>query len=208
MTRIGVARIIAAVAAALLLTAGVASASAASWHVGGETLLSPTSLASSTELGQHVTLEFAGSRVECTGAPELKTTTIAPPAGGKIGHLVLNECGMQAPCSLATPTIETKALTIGAATGVKSPEDTLLLKPESGTTFLEFKVEGTTCPLLGVIRLVGKAKFTLPHGEEELTGQELQFHAGNGELHWGSAEVFLGGRAITKLASGKPWSYR
>ncbi|MGH2911212.1 MAG: hypothetical protein ACRDJ3_01915, partial [Solirubrobacteraceae bacterium] len=127
---------------ALGVFASTAGASAAEWHVAGSPLVGSSALAASST--GHFTMSSAGQEIKCFGV-EVKGGKITAPAAGSIEHLVLHECTIfeqGGNCSLASKTIESKPLTIQAALGTKSPEDTVTLKPPSGTTFLEFTFEG------------------------------------------------------------------
>ncbi|MGH2912319.1 MAG: hypothetical protein ACRDJ3_07560 [Solirubrobacteraceae bacterium] len=195
----------------LALTLGsTTGASAASWHVAGSELLTTASLASTTETVSTITLTAVGTQtITCSGKVELLTAVISHPAGGTIGHLVLNGCSGQGACSLIEGSkIETKPLKIEAALGSKNPEDTLLLKPQTGTTFAEIKFPGEECVFFGTQKLTGQARFIMPHGQEELASQTIELHAGTAELRMGSFEMLLGGSIKAKLTSGSAWSFR
>lgn len=186
-----------------------ASASASSWYDGGAELASSAPLATSTTMTENVQLYSAGVIIECSSV-ELKSADIASHTGGQIEHLVYKGCSfVDEPCSLSSSTIESKPLTMTAALGKNSPEDTLLLKPTSGTVVAEYKIVGAECGLAGGVKLQGQMKFALPKGREELAEQELliQTTNGAGELRWGSAEISLSGKAKLKLASGSKWSF-
>lgn len=192
--------------------AGSASASAAEWHVGGSPLSGSASLASKTSTPEGVLITTAlGLHIKCKHI-ELKGADIAAPDGGQIEHLVFSGCAFQGDsegCALESETIETQPLTVEAALGVKSPEDTLLLKPKSGTLFAGYGVTGETCLSSGKNRWVGKAKFLLPKGGEELAEQEVVPNTGREELKEGSGEVkFSAGSFGAKLSSGSAWSFR
>ena len=198
--------LVALVAVLALGTVASASASAAEWHVGGSALTGSAELASATGLSEAITLSSAGVTITCSSGLELKSADIAAKNGGKIEHLLFKGCLISAPCALSSTTIETKPLTLEAALGSKSPEDTLLLKPTTGTVFAEFKISGTSCSIAGVNKLTGQATFILPKGREELAEQELAVHANVNELEW-RGEVSLKGKVKVKLVSGKGWSF-
>jgi hypothetical protein len=192
---------------ALGAAVGSASASAASWHVGGEELVSSAPLASATKATEGISLSAIGVEITCS-AFELKSADILAHNGGQIEHLAFKGCHINNQhCTLASTTIESKPLTIEAALGGKSPEDAVLLKPTAGTVFAEYKIEGASCGLAQTVKLTGKATFLLPKGREELVEQELLVRAGEGELKWSGASLALAGGAKLKLASGKAWSF-
>jgi hypothetical protein len=151
---------------------------------------------------------FIGT-ITCKGV-ELKGASLTATDGGQIEHLLLKGCHTSGGtgCSLRGETIETKPLKLEAALGSKSPEDTLLLKPVTGTTWAEFTIEGGSCNVAGTNRLQGRATFVLSKGREELVEQELLFRTKTSEeLKVGVAGVELNGEINLKLASGKGWSY-
>jgi hypothetical protein len=186
-----------------------ASASASAWFVGGTELAASTSLASKATVLEKVKLTSAGVTIVCSAeSVELNTASIAPKTGGQIAHLVLKECQSEAAgCPLESSQITSKPLVLEAALGSKSPEDTLVLKPATGTIVAEYAFIGESCGLAGVVQLKGKMKFVMPKGREELAEQELLVRAGEGELKSGSAEVVLGGKIKAKLTSAKAWSF-
>ncbi|MGH2913071.1 MAG: hypothetical protein ACRDJ3_11425, partial [Solirubrobacteraceae bacterium] len=187
------------------------AASAASWHVAGSELLTTASLSSTTETTATIVLTIpSAENITCSGKVELQTAVISHPAGGTIGHLVLNGCaGNSYPCdTIEGSKIETKPLKIEAALGSKNPEDTLLLKPQTGTTFAEINFSNPECVLGPTQKLTGQARFIMPHGQEELASQTIQLHAGTAELRMGSFEILLGGSIKAKLTSGSAWSFR
>ena len=186
---------------------GSASASASAWYAGGTELTSAAPLVAKTGLVQNITISYIGLETECGGI-ELKSADILPSNGGEVEHLVFTGCHMTTPnCTLSSTAIESKPLTMEAALGGKSPEDTLLLKPTAGTTFMEFKLEGERCGLAGKHVVTGNATFTLPQGREEAAEQYLNVHTGEGELKMSSAALAVKGEVKLKLVSGKSWSF-
>jgi len=188
---------------------GSASASASEWYVGGSGLTSSAPLAAKTTRVGGEILISGGSGFEfgCVGI-ELKSGDIVPSNGGQVEHLVFTGCSYRGNgCVLSSTSIESKPLSVEAALGGKSPEDTLLLKPSAGTTFLEFKLEGGSCALAGKKLVTGRAMFTLPKGREEAAEQLLNVHTGEGELKMGTISFTLWGEVKLKLASGKNWSF-
>lgn len=185
-----------------------ASASAAEWFVGGSALTGSTELAPATKALESIRLESSNGSlsVTCKGI-ELNKATIAAKTGGQIEHLVFKECSALPPCELKSETIESKPLKLEAALGSKSPEDTVLLKPVTGTVFAEFTLQGASCLSAGVVQLKGNPRLTMPKGREELAEQELRMSTGAGELNWSGLEVLLSGKVKIKLASGKGWSF-
>ena len=125
---------------------GAASASASSWWVGGTGLTSSASLASSTTRTQAVRFQFSGQTIECLGV-ELKSADLVGHSGGQVEHLVFTSCAMEAnsKCSLKGTKIESKPLKIEPALYGKSPEDKVVLKPVTGTLFMEASFLGATC---------------------------------------------------------------
>jgi hypothetical protein len=185
-------------------------ASAASWHVGGEELVGSASLASGTTAGG-VEFGYGSVEVRCSGV-ELKGASIVGPSGGSVEHLVFKGCVFSpgSPCSVkGGGAIESKPLSVVAALGGKSPEDTLVLKPASGGVLAEFQVEGTSCQLAGLVRLTGKVTVVLPEGREELAEQEVLMRTtiSSGELKWNGTGMGLDGGVKVMLASGKAWSF-
>lgn len=185
-----------------------ASASAAEWYVGGSPLKEATPVAPTTTTTEGVTMysTFIGT-IACKSV-ELKGANLTATAGGQVEHLLLKGCRDEggSGCHLTSETIETKALKLEAALGGKSPEDTLVLKPVTGTTWAEFVVEGGTCS--GDDRLQGKATFVLSKGREEAAEQELYFgQKESGELKIGAVGAELKGKIKLKLASAKGWSF-
>jgi hypothetical protein len=210
MQSLKIRRIFVALLAVMALGAvASASASASAWYAGGSELQSSEALATSAPITEKVSLTSAGVTVECYGEQvELNTASITPKTGGQIARLVFSGCEVVgSECSLAPRSrIESKPLTLEAALGSKSPEDTLVLKPTTGTIVAEYTLEGSKCALAGVVQLKGKMQFTLPKGREELASQEVLVRSG-GYLTWGAAGVTLGGKVKFKLASGKAWSF-
>ncbi len=190
---------------------GAGSAAAASWHVGGEELAGSAALAPAVKMVEDVRLEEGfGIKILCSGV-ELKGASIAALAGGGVEHLVLTGCGVTSGnCSLKGTAIESKALSVAASLGGKSPEDVLAVKPASGTVLAEYTLAGSKCALAGAVQLKGKATFVLPSGGEELVEQEvaMRTHESSGELKDGSSGVTLEGGLKAKLVSGKGWSFR
>jgi hypothetical protein len=188
-----------------------ASASAASWHVGGEELVGSAALASGTTRVEGVEFGYGSVEVRCSGV-ELKGASIVGPSGGSVEHLVFKGCVFSpgSPCSVkGSGAIESKPLSVAAALGGKSPEDTLVLKPASGAVLAEFQVVGASCALAGRVDLAGKVTVVLPEGREELAEQELSMRTtiGSGELTWNSTGMWLEGGVKAMLASGKAWSF-
>lgn len=196
--------------------AGAASASAASWHVGGGVLSGSEALGTTFKPVTGISFEFAtGAAVQCVGNIELKNAKITSPGTGQVEHMILNECTMQASpsCTVEHQRIETAPLTMEAALGSKSPEDTVIFKPTAGKTnspWMEIQVPNEACFWYPRITITGQAKFIMPTGREEKAEQEIIFHAGTGELRNGSFEVKFTetSKSKFKLASGKAWSFR
>ena len=187
---------------------GSAVASASSWYSGGTVLTSSAALNAKTTRTSGVRFSFSGVEIECEGI-ELKNADIVPSAGGQIEHLVFTGChSLTKNCILSSKSIESKPLSIEAALGGKSPEDTLLLKPVSGTTFLEFTFEGESCGFAGRKVATGHTMFTFPKGREEAVEQGLNINAPPIEtLKMGNLELVLRGEVKVELASGKDWSF-
>jgi len=188
-----------------------ASASAASWRVGGEELVGSASLASAMSMTERVIWEYGTVSLECGGV-ELKGASIVGPSGGSIEHMVFTGCEVYGSggCFLKSATIESKPLSVAAALGGKSPEDALVLKPVSGKVFAEFQVGGVEgCLFAGVNQLKGKAMLVLPRGREELAEQEVLIRttASSEEFKWNEGFVAFTGGVKAKLASGKAWSF-
>jgi hypothetical protein len=180
-----------------------ASASAAQWYVGGSALTGSAELASTTKVTENITLSFHGLTIECISGVTLTGASIAAPNGGKIEHLVFKGCAANDGCSLKGTTIETKPLTVEAALGAKSPEDTLVLKPATGRIFAEFTLQGEPCGRAGVEELTGPMTVTAPKGREELVEQGIAIHTKSEELNgWAVKGAFN-----AKTASGKAWSF-
>jgi len=201
---------VALVVALVFSALGSASASASEWYVGGSGLTSSAPLAAKTTRvsGGIIISGGSGLEFECEGI-ELKSADIVPSNSGQVEHLVFTGCNdVGGNCVLSSPSIESKPLSVEAALGSKSPEDTLLLKPSAGagTTFLEFKLEGERCALAGKKLVTGQAVFTLPKGREEAAEQLLNVHT-EGELKMASFSFTLRGEVKLKLASGKNWSF-
>jgi hypothetical protein len=186
-------------------------ASAASWHVGGEELAGSAALASGTTKVEGVEFGYGSVAVRCSGV-ELKGASIVGPSGGSVEHLVFKGCVFSpvSPCSVkGGGAIESKPLSVVAALGGKSPEDTLVLKPASGAVLAEFQVVGASCQLAGLARLTGKVTVVLPEGREELAEQEVLMRTtiSSGELLWNGTGMWLEGGVKVMLASGKAWSF-
>jgi hypothetical protein len=211
--------LVAVMCASALAAVGSASASASSWWAGGNQLASSEPLASSTTEVQAFTIAVgpgADIEIRCQSVG-LKGADIASPSGGAIEHLMLEKCnvepyGANPPnCSLASTTIESKALKLTAALGSKSPEDKLAIEPASGEVLAEIHFGGSSerCVFNNkTAKLEGKAKLVLPKGREEMVEQPLQLTiASAGELYVGGDVVSLEGEYKLKLSSGKGWSY-
>jgi hypothetical protein len=187
-----------------------ASASASSWYAGGTELASSAPLTASAKVTEKIKLFSAiGVTIECVSETvETKVAEIVAHSGGQIEHLVFAGCDIiQSGCGLASTKIESKPLTMEAALGSKSPEDTVLLKPKTGTVFAEYEITGENCGIAGLQQIKGKAKVTMPKGREELAEQEVVMHTGSGELTTGYGNMDVEGKFKTKLASGKAWSF-
>jgi hypothetical protein len=203
--------VVAAVVVVVAVSAiGASAASAASWWVGGSELSGSAALASGTTAGG---VEFGYSSVEvrCSGV-ELKGASIVGPSGGSVEHLVFKGCVFTpgSPCSVkGSGAIESKPLSVAAALGGKSPEDTLVLKPASGAVLAEFQVVGTSCQIAGSVHLTGKVTVVLSEGREELAEQEVLMRTtiSSGELSWNGTHIWLEGGVKVMLASGKAWSF-
>jgi|HubBroStandDraft_6_1064221.scaffolds.fasta_scaffold568140_1 hypothetical protein len=188
-----------------------ASASAASWYVGGTELTGSALLASSTVKSAAIRVVTFGAEIECSGI-ELKNADIAATHGGQAEHLLFTGCKVvSANCHLQSSTIETKALTMEAALGSKSPEDKVVFKPTAGAgkPFAAYVLEGSQCASSGEVIWTGRATLALPKGQEEAAEQELNIHVSeaSGELKYGASAVALEGKVKLKLASGKAWSF-
>jgi hypothetical protein len=201
-----------AVVAVSAMAAG--SASAAEWHVGGSPLTGSAELASSTGVLENVNLELnGGPGIECTGKVSVISASITASDGGKIEHLRFTGCSfypVNSGCVLSGTTVETKPLTVEAALGAKSPEDTFLLKPVTGKVFLTYTLTGSGCEERGENNFKGKATFIMPKGREGFVEQELVFKtAAFDELESEFlGNVTLKGKIKVKLASGETWSFR
>ncbi len=192
------------VAGVALGAVSVASASAASWHVGGGELAGSANLAEATSVTQSFIVEYpsVGVKIECTGLGA-KEAKITAPNAGKVGSLVFKGCSFvgTAKCSLEGTEIKTKPLNVTASAGTGS-EVRLNLAPE-GSTFMTYTLKGRSCSLAGVNTVAGHAIVGLAGGAEERAEQELVANTGAGELE----PVTLKGRAKLKLESGANWSF-
>jgi hypothetical protein len=212
-------KVLVAMTCALVLGAvGSASASASSWWAGGNKLASSEPLASSTTKVTEFEIVVGPNElaIECSEVG-LKGADIASPSGGSIEHLVLWGCevepltGYGSKCRLGSHTVESKALTLEAKLGSKSPEDELVVRPVGESEVLaEFSVEGSTCPFYSKnpVQLTGEARLVLPKGREEAVEQPLRFTiSSSGELRFDRELALLRGEYKLKLSSGKGWSY-
>ena len=199
---------VAVVAMAFSATAAT-SALASQWYVGGSALTGSASLASATVTTQNYKFGYGTNLVECDRGITLHSASISSPGSGQVEHLTFAGCKMISPaaCKLASETIESKPLTLTAALGAKSPEDTVLVKPTTGKTIAELIVNGEGCPFGEPSILTGKMTLVLPKGREELIEQELTARTGEHELEWENVEATLQGKSKLKLTSGAVWSF-
>jgi len=202
-------RFVAVLAIVVFAAVSTASASAAVWHVGGAELKGTDALTLTAPIVEKIKIESIGLAEECSSEQmELKGASITTGAGGKIEHLVFNGCKSNvSQCPLSSTKIETKPLTVTASLGKKSPEDTLLLKPTTGTVFAVYFYEGENCPLASEQVLKGTIKVILPKGQEEHAEMEFNPLSEGSELQGNSASVSLRGKAKVKLTSGLAWSF-
>jgi hypothetical protein len=197
------------VAIVIFAAVGTASASAASWRVAGAELKGSSALSATTVALSHFTITYEGLEVVCEAGMELKGASITATAGGKIEHLVLKGCrSASSPCGISSTTIESVPLTVTAALGKASPEDTVTLKPTTGTKFAEFEWTGESCAVVGPVALKGTVKVVLPKGQEEHAEMELEVHTEEFELRANTGpSVAFRGKAKAKLTSGQAWSF-
>jgi hypothetical protein len=210
-------KVLVAMTCALALGAvGSASASASSWWVGGSELGSSEPLAAATTKVNEFRLTISApvdGKIACQGV-ELKGADIISHSGGSIEHLILKKCVYETTlknvCVLKSTTIESKALTLEAKLGSKSPEDELVVKPASGEVLAEipFEYGSSTCLFNDeTVKLTGKAQLVLPKGREEAVEQPLHFTSSGSELRFAGTPAELTGEYKLKLSSGKGWSY-
>jgi hypothetical protein len=198
---------------ALCALAGAASASGATpaWYVGGAQLSGSTALTAKSNIAGLPKFYFDGGiNVECGGeTAEVKGAALTSPTSGHVEAMVFNGCHLigASECELSSTTFQTKPLTMEAALGKTSPEDSVVFKPTAAKgPWAEFTLEGGSCQLLGTWKIQGQAKFLLPKGRTEAAEQELKLHSEGNELTSAAGDVLIGGALKLKLSSGKAWS--
>jgi hypothetical protein len=208
-------RIALAVIACLALTAVAASAAqAAVWKVAGTTLAANETISvqnsgnfslESKVLGTAVKLKATG--LECSGTCSLLAGT-----ANATGSLKYTGVSFETPstCSVKGGSLTTVPLTASVIMDPSGGEATFVkFAPTSGTTFVEFGIEGATCPLAGnTVKVKGTVAGRSANTGVESVSQSLLFSAaeqttGGGSLTLGSEPATLAGTAINKLIGAK-----
>jgi hypothetical protein len=207
-------RIALAVIACLALTAVAASAAqAAVWKVAGSTLAanetiklqnSGNMILESKILGTRIGMKATG--LECSGICSL----LAGAASGT-GSLKFTGMTFETPssCSVKGGSLTTVPLTASVIMDPSGGEATFVkFAPTSGTTIVEFAIEGATCPLAGnTLKLKGSFAGRSANTGVETREQSIVFSAaeqttGGGSLTFGSEPATLVGTVFFALTGG------
>jgi hypothetical protein len=187
-----------------------ATASAGEWDVNGAKLVGTKALASPAKVLAHGKLEVvgAGISIECV-ATELGINggELVAPDEVRAKDLTFKECGVTAPCTLASNVILTLALH-----GLAELDGTLgtLIKvlPLPSKTFAVLHFEGATCALLGSQPVTGTADLLAPSGKDPSVLQLVNAFSLPGSLKVGSSEGTLEGLSVDlQLASKETWNF-
>ena len=140
-----------AVLAFSALVSSAASAATAGWMVKGTLLSGTKALATTAAVDKEGILSGASLTIKCTGSTLDGTApTITSPAMGLVGSLTFLGCKATAPCKLTTTSLSTVPL-LTETTLEGTAATVTKFKPESGTIFSTFAVEGETCAAEGNI---------------------------------------------------------
>jgi len=199
--------VVAAVLAAVALSATAAMASAHEYRVEGAGVTGKTNLE---------THEFSGpEKYVLTGTPFLVSVRIecskvheegSINAGGLgVATLQFKNCTAVKPanCSVSEPI--TTAVDTSLVTGTLGVEDEFV--PPEGSPFTTITLTGAECKLKEPFPVSGSQKCGLPGGETEAVEHEISCtNAGSALKAGGSAAKFSGSISGLKLQSGAKWS--
>jgi hypothetical protein len=183
---------------------------AASWKVNGAALTGTAALAKTAEVTEAWKLTASGTNVECAGkALSATSEVIEAPNKGSVSSLIFSECKASEPCSIAGTEVKTVPLVSETEGGEGAEGAKFILKPKTKTILATIDFLGSTCALLGVQPVTGKATTLLPNGFLEKTLQEISTNipSSSGELKVGSSAAELKFKALLKLETGKLWSF-
>jgi hypothetical protein len=210
--------IIAAFAAALALTAVVASTASATaaWLVNG-TELTGTQFANLSTLAvvdESATFNVPGLplKIVCKGDLKGVNPKILASNTASATSLTFTGCEVIEPttCKLSSPVLETGALNVTATLG--PGESVNLTFTTTAKRFVEFTLEGGSCSISGKKAVTGSVVLTSPTGQLQLLTQTLSglgsSEQGSNSLQTAGDPSYLeGGKALLTLESDSKWSF-
>jgi hypothetical protein len=198
---------LALLAAFALSIVASASASAAAWHVGTKELKTSSETAAVKSPATVITaakLTAAGVTITCTGLEGVSPELVGPNVFTATS-LTFTGCSVTAgECKVAT-SIKTVAVKGEATTGT-SPDDKVVLKPASGTSFTTIEFEGAKCALAGEQAVKGQVTIDAPKGVTPAAKQKITVNDSTG-LKVGVNAATITGEAELALVSGEEFSF-
>ncbi len=206
------------VAVLALCALASASASAAEWNVAGKALVGSAAFAGTAKVEEKITFTMPTEgtkhvKLVCTslypGKSQIKAPNTATLSKVELGGCTITE---GAECSVEGEELFTKttlSMELSKGTGTA---DTVVLKPEVGTTLFGYAyLLGGKCPLpnpwsLGFTE--GHLNLTMASGQTEAAEQPFTFPGEKEHLEWAGKPIYLSGKFKLKLASGGLWSFR
>ena len=203
--------VVAMCAVALALSAAAAtpaSAATAGWMVNNTMLSGSKAVAKTAAVDASVEIGMMTITIRCSGSTYGSTAAeIVAPNKLAAKSLEFTNCdGIEGACHLWSETVITNPIFVEVT--LDGPLATLAtLKPQTKSVIATVEFTGESCAVKGQQPVTGSMLILGFTGQDERTIQEVRATASVGELKIGASAVTVGGLALTRLATGEPWSF-
>ncbi len=175
------------------------------WFVEGTKLPGTKALAATAKVEESLVLSWLSSqfKIRCTGLTSEKSEIVATTTG-KAAALFFEGCETIKPpagCEISETSIPTEAVEAKLMQGSKSPEDKLIIKPQTKLLVASFFIVGRECGLEGKTPINGSFVVKAPTLQSELVEQEVigQGSIENNSLEGEGSKFYVTGNATVKL---------
>lgn len=217
--RVGIAT---AIAVSAVFASSAPAATAESWLVNSKALAGTAALATTASI-EPLTFRVEGGfsvKVNCTSSQvSLIKPEIIAPSTGRAASILFGSCTIPpgeglGECSIKGEKVLTPPVEMNLTKGPTTPEDRLVLKPQTKTVLFEMFLESreSCVDKEEGIGFTGSVTLGMPTGKTE---KALQAVEGLGSTENNSLKGFLNqptflekGRMLLRLASGALWSFR